>query len=238
MHVKGRNQCRDLRDGSRLTVKELSSKLDTTVRLGKTFYTWAAGRFLLLTLLIIKRARKAWKWLDKPHTIRIRKKTIIIGALVLFVAYQFLTPKPERIVYAGADKGPVSPLIVKIPSKKATLPQTHLEPVQTVEPVQVAPVSTPAPIAQSSTNNSGGVVPNCGDNAYANYIYMHESGCSTTITNSGGCLGIGQACPGSKLYAVCPNLDYACENAFFTAYSAKYGGWAGSYAFWVANHWW
>lgn len=83
------------------------------------------------------------------------------------------------------------------------------------------------------------IVPNCGDNSYANYIYMHESSCSTTITNSEGCMGIGQACPASKLLAVCPNADYACENDFFTGYAiARYGSWEGAYNFWINNHWW
>ena len=51
-----------------------------------------------------------------------------------------------------------------------------------------------------------------------------------------GCYGIGQACPAGKL-AYC-GADYACQNAFFTAYAGKYGGWAGAYAFWVAHGWW
>lgn len=90
----------------------------------------------------------------------------------------------------------------------------------------------------------GNVQYNCGDNYYAAYIYGNESGghivgnCNTGARNAGGCLGIGQACPGSKLLAVCPDLDYACENAFFTSYAGKYGGWAGAYQFWIANGWW
>lgn len=79
----------------------------------------------------------------------------------------------------------------------------------------------------------------CGDNTYSAYIYSHESGCNTTITNSEGCIGIGQACPASKLLAACPSLDYACENSFFSAYAVgKYGSWEAAYGFWVQNHWW
>lgn len=96
-----------------------------------------------------------------------------------------------------------------------------------------------ASTAKLSTSASSGAVSSCGDNSYANYIYTHESSCSTTITNGGGCLGIGQACPGSKLSNVCPNLDYACENQFFTAYAnSAYGGWLGAYNFWLAHSWW
>lgn len=85
----------------------------------------------------------------------------------------------------------------------------------------------------------------CGDNQYAAYIYGMESGgrvvgnCNPTSRNPSGCLGIGQACPGSKLLAVCPNLDYACENVFFTNYAiGKYKSWENAYNFHVANGWW
>jgi hypothetical protein len=80
------------------------------------------------------------------------------------------------------------------------------------------------------------VVSGCGDNSMANYIYMHESGCNLNAVNAGGCRGIGQACPGSKLPC---GADYACQNAWFTNYAnQRYGGWQGAYNFWLANHWW
>lgn len=80
-------------------------------------------------------------------------------------------------------------------------------------------------------------VSGCGDNFYANFIYMHESGCRTDAVNSKGCRGIGQACPGSKL--PCSNSDYACQNAFFTKYAMdRYGSWEAAYNFWQANRWW
>jgi LysM repeat protein len=91
-------------------------------------------------------------------------------------------------------------------------------------PVAVAPVVQAAPVA------------GCGDNSYANFIYSHESGCRTTTMSANGCYGIGQACPASKI-AYC-GADYACQNAYFTAYAGKYGGWAGAYAFWVSHGWW
>jgi hypothetical protein len=76
----------------------------------------------------------------------------------------------------------------------------------------------------------------CGDNQYANYIYMHESGCNTGSVNYLGCRGIGQSCPGSKLPC---GTDYACQNAWFTSYCInRYGSWKACYDFWVANNWW
>jgi len=71
------------------------------------------------------------------------------------------------------------------------------------------------------------------------FIYDHESGNNPTRRNSAGCLGLGQACPGSKLLAVCPTLDYNCEDNYFTNYAnSRYGGWQGAYIFWLNHRWW
>jgi len=95
-----------------------------------------------------------------------------------------------------------------------------------------------APVV-SAKRVEAATVSGCGDNELANYIYMHESGCRPTITNAEGCVGIGQACPASKLLAVCPDLSYACQNKFFTDYAMqRYGSWQGAYNFWLANKWW
>lgn len=216
-------------------MKELELRFYALTRLCKSFLLgWIRKLFALLKIII--------KWWNKPHTIHIGKKTIIIGVLAVFLAFQTFWPRSIHIVYAGPDtKPPVgNPLIPLTPKKIATLPVSDLQPVQPLQPIEVAPTPTQAPNTQSSTNNLPNlVVAGCGDNAQANFIYMHESGCRTGAQNAGGCLGIGQACPGSKLLAVCPSLDYACENSFFTGYAnARYGGWAGAYAFWVANSWW
>lgn len=85
------------------------------------------------------------------------------------------------------------------------------------------------------------VVAGCGDNSYAQFIYGKESGCNLGAVNPGGCIGIGQSCPGgSGLAADCPDwrTNYACQNAHFTRYAAKYGGWAGAYDFWLGHGWW
>lgn len=83
---------------------------------------------------------------------------------------------------------------------------------------------------------------NCGDNNYAAYIYGRESGgrvpgnCDVNAVNAGGCRGIGQACPGSKLPC---GADYACQNKWFTNYAMeRYGSWEAAYAFHLANGWW
>lgn len=78
-----------------------------------------------------------------------------------------------------------------------------------------------------------------GDYAYVNYIISRESNWNPNSRNAGGCLGLGQACPGSKLTAVCPNLDPVCQLKFFGGYAnGRYGGWGGAYNFWLSHHYW
>lgn len=116
---------------------------------------------------------------------------------------------------------PADSVVAGTPAVAQTQTQTR---AYTTPAASTLPVQISAPVS------------GCGDNSYANFIYSHESGCRTTAMSPNGCYGIGQACPASKL-AYC-GADYACQNAFFTAYAGKYGGWAGAYAFWVAHGWW
>jgi LysM repeat protein len=69
------------------------------------------------------------------------------------------------------------------------------------------------------------------------FIYAHESGNNPNATNGSGCYGLGQDCNG-KVRATC-GADYACQDAYFTAYAnSRYGGWGGALAFWQSHHWW
>jgi len=133
-----------------------------------------------------------------------------------------------NVVYPGQT--------VRIPGANEQLPERPLPtPASTPSAATEFQTAASAP-ATSLPTVSGGPVAGCGDNSYANFIYSHESGCRTTAMSSNGCYGIGQACPASKI-AYC-GADYACQNAYFTAYAGKYGGWAGAYAFWVSHGWW
>jgi hypothetical protein len=76
---------------------------------------------------------------------------------------------------------------------------------------------------------------------YADYVIARESGWNLTAHNAGGCLGLGQACPGSKLINACPDWasNAACQIRFFSGYAnGHYGSWERAYNFWIANHWW
>ncbi len=74
----------------------------------------------------------------------------------------------------------------------------------------------------------------------AEYIISRESRWRLDARNAGGCLGLGQACPGSKLINACPDYanDADCQLRFFTKYvNGRYGSWNGAYQFWIVNHW-
>ena len=106
------------------------------------------------------------------------------------------------------------------------VPTPAAQPV--IEPEQPQPVEIP--VVETPPTQG------CGDNEYANYIYMHESNCSTRAINSIGCRGIGQSCPGDKL--PCGD-DYVCQNEWFTNYAlTRYGSWEAAYNFWRQNFWW
>lgn len=80
-----------------------------------------------------------------------------------------------------------------------------------------------------------------GEFMYVDFIISHESGWRAGATNSGGCGGLGQACPVSKLAAACPTWqrDPVCQLRFFTGYAqGRYGSWAGAYQAWQSKHWW
>lgn len=115
--------------------------------------------------------------------------------------------------------------------------------------IQEAVIEEPVPhiIARGSTvaitGDKTGVMASAGissgDYAYVNYIVSHESNWNPNSRNAGGCLGLGQACPGNKLTAVCPNLDAACQLKFFSGYAnGRYGGWGGAYNFWLGHGYW
>lgn len=121
-----------------------------------------------------------------------------------------------------------------MPKSVSSIKDTPLSNVEVLQAVEVVK-STPSPVIAPTIAN----VTDCGSDPYMAQIYQHESGCSTTRTNSIGCLGLGQSCPASKLLAVCPTMDWACENAWFTNYANnRYGSPAQAWAVWQVQRWW
>lgn len=111
-------------------------------------------------------------------------------------------------------------------------------------------VVTQVPVKQivvRGTNLSGikgdmglaGISPN--DYNYVDYIFQHESHWNPAAVNAGGCAGLGQACPGSKLAAACPNWqnDPVCQIRFFNSYAVgRYGSWGAAYRAKASQGWW
>jgi hypothetical protein len=149
----------------------------------------------------------------------------MLGALYMLLSTPIALAASQAPQSPITTKPPTNPLLTKV-ADVAPLPASNLS--EQPEVVYVPP--PPPPVINTAPSG-------CGDNQYANYIYMHESGCNTTATNYLGCYGIGQSCPASKI-AYC-GADYACQNAWFTQYAnSAYGGWYNAYLFWLNHSWW
>jgi len=95
----------------------------------------------------------------------------------------------------------------------------------------VTPAPTPAETPPTSLYTS--------DNEAMNYIFSRESGGNPYAENPEGCLGLGQACPGSKLLDVCPTLNPDCQVSFFTVYMNNvYGSWENAAQHEAVDGWW
>lgn len=109
--------------------------------------------------------------------------------------------------------------------------QAQARMAQTVTQPVSRPVQPPVQVSVPASPDCYGVNPLAAD------IYAHESGCRLDAINGGGCAGIGQACPGSKL--PCSLTDAPCQLAYFENYAlGRYGSWQAAYNFRNANNWW
>ena len=79
---------------------------------------------------------------------------------------------------------------------------------------------------------------------YVEFIMSHESTWRLDAVNYLGCIGIGQNCPDANGYKwleeACPDwrTNAVCQLKRFAIYAQRYGGWEGSYLFWINNNWW
>jgi len=113
------------------------------------------------------------------------------------------------------------------------------------EPPAVAPQETvkpPEPAPQPLTDHeqlmqAAGIQPS--DWPAVEFIVSNESSWRPNVRNSEGCVGLGQRCPASVLYAACPDLDPVCQLRHFSNYApTRYGGWQSAYNAWVSQRWW
>ncbi len=149
---------------------------------------------------------------------------IFVITIPTLVIAQSVTKRTKEVSKKEYLKIGNAPIVSPVRSEKVEL-STQTEKVAYIAPEQPTEQITTTPTTEN-------VDPKL-------FIYFHESGNDPTRWNGSGCLGLGQACPASKLLAVCPNMDYACEDAWFTEYAVnRYGSWQGAYNFWLQNNWW
>jgi len=102
-------------------------------------------------------------------------------------------------------------------TQKATVTEPTAEKVE----VQEQPIQTEPP------------KPSAEDEAKV-FIYFKESSNNPNATNPGGCYGLGQDCNG--LVKDKCGADYACQDAFFTAYMIRrYTTWSAAKSFWLSK---
>lgn len=86
----------------------------------------------------------------------------------------------------------------------------------------------------SGVAHAEGIIDCANQNSSKAFIYCHESDNNPGAYNAGGCRGLGQACPGSKL--PCTDSDYLCQDQWFTNYmSSRYGTWDIAKAAWQSR---
>lgn len=148
---------------------------------------------------------------------------------------------------------------VQLPPADQLKPKEEIKPIEAkpIEPVK--PIETQKPATPPPASGGGWHKAPCGvgannkraeiqaavnqlglsaDWTYIDYIFGHESTWDPGCENAGGCRGLGQACPGTKL--PCGPADVTCQVQWFHGYAMRaHGGtWASNYAFWLANSWW
>lgn len=160
--------------------------------------------------------------MPRRHLLRI---LITLALVALAIYFLFL-----RFPSALADQtSPTSVTISTTTSTSTTIPTTT---TLKVNPAKVAPHRAPATEVGGSICH-GRKAP---DEPKA-FIYFCESGNNPGSINKGGCRGLGQACPGSKL--PCSSSDYDCQDKWFTNYCfARYGSWEKAKAFWLGHNYW
>lgn len=164
------------------------------------------------------------------NQIKLKEIQIIDNGAKLKLLDSKYTELNKELEKTGSDKKKVEEQLQQLEKERQELEKALQAKIKQKEADRLAKAqkavtgSVHAPKAYAAT---------CGDNKFANAIYMQESGCNLTATNSIGCIGIGQSCPASKLSNACPDwkTNYDCQNAFFTAYAMGYGGWEQAYNF-------
>lgn len=123
---------------------------------------------------------------------------------------------------------------LRIPTADETLADRTLP---SVAPAQTQTTNTSSTRTSTASSSASSVSYPVDSNAAKAYIYSRESGNNPNATSSNGCYGLGQDCNG--VVRIQCGADYACQDAYFTAYAMRrYGSWENALAFWQSHHWW
>lgn len=193
--------------------------------------------------------------LDTPVTANMQIFVVVVGKQVITQEEEI--PAPVQTV--NDPNTPVGQTVVQqpgSPGKKLTTYELQLENGKEVSRKLIQEVVATQPIAKviakgtkvvntrisgdKSAILSAAGVP-VSQQFAADFIIARESGWNLAARNASGCLGLGQACPGSKLMSACPSWqsDATCQIQFFTGYAnSRYGSWQGAYEAWMVKHWW
>ena len=158
------------------------------------------------------------------------------------------TPDPNQtagqVIVTKAGKNGVKQVVYEVETKDGKeISRTKIQETVTEQPVnQEQTKGTKAAAAVTGDKlewmRAAGISE--ADFSAVDFVIGHESGWRPGALNAGGCAGLGQACPGSKLAAVCPSwqTDPVCQLKFFSGYAGRYGGWQGALNAWNSKGWW
>lgn len=169
----------------------------------------------------------------------------LVVALVIGLAtaaFASIEPKSKKVVtYLNQEPEKRIPLRPATTTTTVAPTTTQVQPKATQPPVaQTVPQSLPAGSHTDWMAQAG--IPES-DWGYVDHIISKESGWRPHAVNPSNCIGLGQNCPSNGVYFLplaCPNWqnDPVCQLRRFTEYAGKYGGWAGSYRYWLSNGNW
>ena len=148
---------------------------------------------------------------------------------------EMFVPLPVEVTYVETTTSvPPTTTTTEAPTTTTTVPPT----------TTTAPPPPPAPVsgAPAEWMAAAGIPQENYDEV--DFIMTKESEWFPGAVNDGGCIGLGQACPGgirSTLEASCP--DWAnqpvCQLQVFQDYAySRYGGWDNAAADWRQKGWW
>lgn len=168
---------------------------------------------------------------------------MVVGVVALAIVLHPGNPAPlnKQVAHqkvSGEVAKQSTPLPAPEPPQESQAVETQpSEPVKEATPVVAErPVETQAiPLTKTEIMRQAGIPES--DYSYVDYIVQKESSWNPEAYNaSSGSCGLVQALPCSKIPGDWRNPVNALKWQF-SYVTARYGGYAGAYAFWVSNNW-